>query len=107
MTAYRGRGRKPRCPVLRPVPAQVDPGVVLVDLFGGPPDELGRSVFAAYWADDNHWRGGEGVTGQVSIVRLPEYAELWALRGHQVLIMTDAGNMPVADYLAAQEVPHA
>jgi hypothetical protein len=79
------------------MPERVGDDVVLVDVYGGKPDDFGRSSFFAYWAQDTRWRGGGLIAGQVFITRLDEFAARWD--GKQILVMTDDGNIPLKEWV--------
>lgn len=50
------------------------PDEMLIEVLGDP-DKFGQAYFVAHWLDDNEWRGGSGVTGQVFVTNLDRFIE--------------------------------
>jgi hypothetical protein len=67
----------------RRVPEAVPEGEMWIEIHGQR-DELGRVQFTTFWADDNHWRGGHGVAGQVFLADDRRRAAGWAAEGKTV-----------------------
>lgn len=70
------------------IPADVEFGIVLVQLLTEP-DELGRVTFYAYWHADYIPSCDGKVRGQVFVTRLDAFAEREAREGRTVTVMDD------------------
>jgi hypothetical protein len=53
------------------------------------PDNFGRQQFTAMWLDDNEWRGGSGVHGQVFFTDLSEFVSKTKEKGKTVRFVKD------------------
>lgn len=61
------------------------PDEMLIEILDGA-DKFGQSYFVAHWLDDNEWRGGSGVTGQVFVTDLDRFIEA---QGRPVRILSE------------------
>jgi hypothetical protein len=41
----------------RPVPEDLRPGALIIDVYDGRPDDFGRTRFVAWWCDSDRVRG--------------------------------------------------
>jgi len=69
MTASR---KRPEPTVLRPAEGQV-----IIELLDDRPDDFGRSYFFISWPENNHWRGGDGVSAQCQHASIEDTITRW------------------------------
>lgn len=78
MTATRRHAAVP------PGPPVIPDGTVYIQLHTDRRDDLGRLQFTTYWAEANQWRGGRGISGQVSFADERSHVQQFRDRGFVV-----------------------